>query len=191
MIRQIDLEILYLLNRTIAHPTLDVIMSALTSVWTWMPVYIIAGVYLLWKRKLQGLILLLASIALVILCDQLAQHVMKPLFARSRPCAKVNGDLLIDWIRLPIGERFGYSFPSSHALNNAAVAVFFSHAIGSRKLFFWLIAAALLIGISRIYLGLHYPSDVLGGIAIGAVLGVAHSRIFRVIIPESQRIVRV
>jgi undecaprenyl-diphosphatase len=186
---EIDLGILYFFNRTLASPAMDAVMSALTSVWWWMPVYVIAGVYLIWRYRWKGAIVLLAAVLVVAFTDQLAQFVLKPLVSRDRPCAEIDGMRVVEWIRLPIGMRHGPSFPSSHALNNAAVALFFGAALRNKRLTFILLSAALLIGISRVYLGLHYPSDILGGLMIGSLIGLGFAMLYRRVVPDGRRII--
>ena len=185
---EIDLGILYFFNRTLASPAMDAIMSALTSVWWWMPIYVIAGVYLLWRHRWRGAIVLLAAVIVVVFTDQFAQLVLKPLVSRDRPCAEIDGMRVVEWIRLPIGMRHGPSFPSSHALNNAAVALFFAFVFRSWKLASVLLGAALLIGISRLYLGLHYPSDILGGMLLGSIIGTGFAMLYRRLVPEAKQI---
>lgn len=184
----LDLSVLYFFNITLAHPVLDQVMAALTSVWYWMPVYIGGGVYLISRYRTAGVIVLLAAILLVTLGDQLAQLVLKPLFDRPRPCAEIGGSTVVEWIRLPTGMRHGPSFPSSHAMNNAAVALFFAVALSSRRLAWWLGGAALVVGVTRMYLGVHYPSDILGGFMIGAMLGWVASWAYRRFIPSRFKI---
>jgi undecaprenyl-diphosphatase len=187
--QDIDLGILYFFNHTLASPAMDAVMSALTSVWWWMPVYVLAGVYLIWKYKWKGVIVLLAAVLVVAFTDQFAQLVLKPLASRDRPCADINGQTVVEWIRLPIGMRHGPSFPSSHALNNAAVALFFGVVFRNRKVLFVLLSLAALVGISRMYLGLHYPTDILGGLLIGSLIGIAFALLYRRFLPKARHIV--
>jgi undecaprenyl-diphosphatase len=186
--QDLDLSILYFFNQTLSSPTMDAFMSALTSVKWWMPVYILAGIYLIWKYKWRGLIVLLSAALVVAFTDQFAQLVLKPLVARDRPCADINGQTVVEWIRLPIGMRHGPSFPSSHALNNAAVALFFGLVFRNKKLLFVLLALAILVGISRMYLGLHYPTDILGGLVIGSLIGYVFAVIYRRLIPGAKQV---
>jgi undecaprenyl-diphosphatase len=185
---ELDLSILYFFNQTLASPAMDAVMAALTSVKWWMPVYILSGIYLIWKYKWRGVIVLLSAVLVVTFTDQFAQLVLKPWADRLRPCADIDGRTVVEWIRLPIGMRHGPSFPSSHALNNAAVALFFGLAFRSRKLLFVLLALAALIGISRMYLGLHYPTDILGGLILGSIIGAVFALLYLRLIPITKRI---
>lgn len=185
---EIDLSILYFFNRTLASPVMDAFMSALTSVKWWLPVYVLGGVYLLWKHRTNGLIVLLGAIIVIAFADQLAQHVLKPVVDRARPCAEIGGAQVVEWIRLPNGMRHGPGFPSSHAMNNAAVAIFFGLVLQNRKLLFALLSLALLVGISRVYLGVHYPSDILGGMLIGSIIGAAFAKLYLRVVPQTRRV---
>ena len=186
---EIDLSILYFFNRTLASPVLDAVMSAITSVRWWLPVYVIAGIYLLWKHRLNGVIVLLGAVLVVAFSDQLAQLVLKPLADRARPCAEIDGARIVEWIRLPNGMRHGPSFPSSHALNNAAVAVFFGLVFRNRRVLYSLLCLTVLVGISRVYLGVHYPSDILGGLFLGAMIGFMFARAYQRFVPEKRQVV--
>lgn len=187
--QDIDLSVLYFFNQTLASPAMDAVMAALTSVWWWMPVYVFAGVYLIWKYKWRGAIVLLAAVLVVAFTDQFAQLVLKPLIARDRPCAEINGRTVVEWIRLPIGMRHGPSFPSSHALNNGAVALFFGMVFRNKKVLYVLLSLATLVGISRMYLGLHYPTDILGGLIIGSLIGSVFALLYRRFLPRSRHVV--
>jgi undecaprenyl-diphosphatase len=167
----LDLSILYFFNHTLASPTLDVGFNILTNVRYWFPVYVIAGVWLIARspNKRDAIILVLGAVALVAFCDSLAHYFLKPWVGRLRPCAELGGQPIIDWIRLPIGRKLDPSFPSSHAFNNMAVAVYFVTRLGKKA--WWLLAVAALIGLGRMYEGVHYPSDVAAGFAFGAFFG--------------------
>ena len=176
---QLDLDILYFFNRTISSASLDGVMSFLTNVRNWIPIYLLAIVYLLWRHKWYGLRVVVAVAILAGLVDALTNVYVKDLIARPRPCAvDAAGIPLIDWLRLPDGGRHGFSLPSSHALNNFAAATFFVLLFPSRKVFIGVFAAASFIAMTRPYLGLHYPSDMLAGIIIGVLCGYIFAKAF-------------
>jgi undecaprenyl-diphosphatase len=166
-----ELNVLWFFNKTLAASWLDPIMIGLTNVWWWMPVYVAAVVFLVWKYKWYGIRLVLGAIIVVIVSDQIGNQIFKPLIDRLRPCTIINGQYIVSWIRLPSGPRLGLSFPSSHAMNNFAVATFFVTIFNNERKLRLLFVAALLISVSRLYLGLHYPMDVVGGALIGMAFG--------------------
>jgi undecaprenyl-diphosphatase len=168
----LDLSLLRFFNQTIACSPLDTFSYVLTHVQYWYWVYLLAGLYLIYRYRLRGLYLVLAAIVLITLTDSLAHYLIKPLVARARPCA------VVPWIRLPDGPRFDPSFPSNHALNNFAIAAFFSLVFRRRTLSIVLFTLAALISLGRVYQGLHYPSDVLGGALIGAAIGYVFAKLF-------------
>lgn len=161
----LDLSILYSFNRTIACGALDSFFDAITNVHYWMPVYMLAGIVLIYRFRMRGVWMVLAAVAVVALTDSLGHYVFKPMVHRVRPCNAIS------WIRLPDGPRGDESFPSNHALNNFAVTTLFFTIWPKKKNAWWLFIMALLISIGRVYQGLHYPSDVLGGAAIGTIVG--------------------
>ncbi len=106
------------------------------------------------------------------LADLISSRLIKPLVARPRPCKvldhvyywKKKKDLWL--LTTPEkGYKSSYSFTSSHAANSMAMAFFIG--LYYRKYLIWLISFSLLIGISRLYVGVHYPSDVIGGFCVG------------------------
>jgi undecaprenyl-diphosphatase len=168
----IDLNILYFFNVTLSAPWLDSVMIYLTNLQHWMPVYILAFGYLIFKFKWRGVRMVIACLLLVGVADFVTNKFIKELIARPRPCSLVSDPGgLYSWLRTPDGPRWGYSFPSSHAANNFAGVVFFILLFPKKKSLFWLFVPATIVSISRIYLGLHYPSDLLGGMIIGALFG--------------------
>lgn len=158
----LDVWLFYAINRGWSHPVLDVVMPFVTSSKTWLPVYVVLIAGLLWRGGTRGrwcAATLLVSIALT---DPLSTHLLKETIQRLRPY-----EVLGDVIKL-VGSGGG-SFPSNHALNNASAAVILSAYYRRFTWLWWTLAAV--IGLTRVYCGVHYPSDVLGGLAIGALAG--------------------
>ena len=177
-----DISILYFFNRTLASPMMDTIVGILTNVRYWYAVYVLAGLYLIYRYKWHGVRMVVAALVLVLITDSLGHYVLKPLVDRARPCALLpSGAHIVSWIRLPVGMRWDPSFPSNHALNNFAVAALLGVIDPRKKLGRWLYPIALLISIGRIYEGLHYPSDVVGGGMIGITAGILFAMLFEFI----------
>ena len=159
----IDLAIFYFFNHTISTGFLDKFFSIITSVNNWYIAYLILIGIAFFKGGAKGKIAVISLIFLIIITDQTGYRLLKELFERVRPCNALPDALT------PVGCAGGYSFPSNHALNNFAAAVFLLKLFPRYKWIF--LVTATLISISRIYLGVHYPSDVLGGAVIGAIFG--------------------
>ncbi|NWF51355.1 MAG: phosphatase PAP2 family protein [Ignavibacteriaceae bacterium] len=159
----IDLSVFYFINHSLSVPFLDKFFSIITDVTKWYIAYVILLGILFFKGGKRGKIAFFGIILLIIVSDQLGHRVLKEYFQRIRPC-----NLLTDAIT-PLGSIGGWSFPSNHAANNFAAATFFSKLFPK---YTWLLfVVASLIALSRVYLGLHYPSDILGGALVGFVLG--------------------
>jgi len=110
--------------------------------------------------------------SVVSLADESSLHLFKNVFERLRPCNEAS---LKAFIRLPTGRCAGgrFGFVSSHAANTFAVAVFLANLFKKRWFTAMIILWAAGVSYSRIYLGVHYPGDVLGGAMLGAVCGYA------------------
>ncbi len=165
----IDLAIFYFFNHSLSTPFLDRFFSIITNVNNWYIAYVILLVTVFIKGKMKGKIAVVLVILLIIVTDQLGHKVIKEILQRVRPCNSLSDAIT------PLGCNGTYSFPSNHALNNFAAAVFFSRLFPNYK---WILfITALLIALSRVYLGLHYPSDILGGAIIGSAFGYLFSSI--------------
>ncbi len=168
----VDLSVLYFFNQTLASPTADALAEFLTNVHYWFPIYTLAGLFLIYRYKWQGVRMVIAALLLIAITDSLGHYLLKPLVDRQRPCAQLaGGEHIVAWIRLPIGMKWDQSFPSNHALNNFAMAAFFALVFRKRTVSIPLFVIATLVSVGRVYEGVHYPSDVLGGAMIGAFVG--------------------
>lgn len=161
------------------QPWLDPIVMLLTKPLTWVPFYALLLLVLILRVKSLGLgkwdrfktiILILIGAALCILvADQVASHLCKPLFQRLRPTHEPSLDGIV---RIVQDYRGGlYSFFSSHAANTCALAVYFSLIIRRRPITVLLILFVAINCWTRLYLGAHYVSDILVGLIFGALVG--------------------
>ena len=116
----------------------------------------------LWFKKMRGLGLILATGVAVWVSDSLGA-MLKELIARDRPCHT------LDNVRDIASCANSFSFPSNHAINSFTVATIIS--LTYKNLAFFLYVLALLIGYSRVYLGVHYPTDVVAGALCGILIG--------------------
>ena len=123
---------------------------------------IVSIVIFLWLKRMRGLALVLATALAVSISDFLGAT-LKELIARDRPCH------VLSHIKDIANCSNSFSFPSNHAVNSFTFATIVSLAY--KNLTFLLYVSALLIGYSRIYLGVHYPTDVLSGALLGILIG--------------------
>ena len=160
---------------------LDVVMWNVSMVKFWTPLYVILLI-LLWKKFTQRnsrLIILLGIVVAIGLSDIISARVLKPTAARLRPSHRIELAEDVNLHRQDDGTLYKggqYGFVSSHAANHMAIAIFVGGLLASTAssailvaLLFW----AIVIGFSRIYLGVHFPSDVFFGWMLGGVIGIA------------------
>ena len=159
----IDLAIFYFFNHTLSTGFFDKFFSIITDVNNWYIAYIILAGIAVTKGGTRGRIAVAGLIFLIIFTDQTGYKILKEIFQRIRPC-----NALPDVIT-PIDCRGSFSFPSNHALNNFAASTFLWRLFPKFKWVFFI--TAFLVALSRVYLGLHYPSDIAAGAIIGAAFG--------------------
>jgi undecaprenyl-diphosphatase len=177
MIQQLDTDLFLFLN-SINSPFWDDVMWIISARLTWVPLYLI----ILWMFfRLTGrrvILVTLFVIAAITLSDQLSVHAFKEVFLRLRPCHEPSLEGLVHIVRGKCGGQYG--FVSSHAANCFNIAVFSLLLLRKRWFTVIILLWAALVSYSRVYLGVHYPGDIIGGALLGAGIGFAiyHSYIY-------------
>lgn len=162
-------DLFFMLNGS-DSPFLDRFMWLYSGKAVWLPLAAFILIVLLYKKKWRESILILLAIVLVItLCDQFASHVCKPIFTRFRPTHHPD---FMDQVKTVFDYRGGkYGFISSHAANAFGFATFMS-LLFRYRLFTWTIFLwSVLTAYTRVYLGVHFISDIVPGAIAGVFFG--------------------
>jgi undecaprenyl-diphosphatase len=177
-LQAIDATLLLFFNG-INNPFFDQLFYWISYKWTWVPFYLILAIFIFinYGNRLFPALVFIAF--LILISDQLSSGVIKYAVMRLRPC---HEPYLMDKIHLVNNSCGGpYGFVSSHAANSFALAIFLSSFFKRRKPYmkYILFSYAVIVSYSRIYMGVHYPGDILGGILVGAIVAIAMAKTYR------------
>lgn len=159
----LDRAIFLFINVQLANPITDFCMPIITSDWVLRVLYGIAILLILWKgdRKLR-LMVIFSGLTLA-LTDQVVANFLKHFFERPRPC------LTLPDIHLLVNCGSAFSMPSAHAANSFGQALLWG--MRSKRLLPYMVMIAGVIALSRVFLGVHYPFDILVGAIVGGLIG--------------------
>ncbi len=165
----LDVQLLYLLNVKLAHPYLDQFWRFITQLhkqplFLALVIPLVAG-WLLYIYRAQVWKLVLILTVAVALADTIAYRLIKSLVFRLRPFQNPE---ISDWVR-QVGIAHGSSFPSNHAANMFAGAMILAWFFPAKAKYFYILAG--LVAVSRVALGVHYPSDAIAGSLLGVFVG--------------------
>ena len=176
-IASFDVSVFSFINH-LPHPAiLNDLARFFSGIGSWGAIWLIIAVILFFREEKRDHWFFLPSVLAISLSLLLSEIVLKWVVARPRPTVDIGAIILT--------SPGNYSFPSTHA--TIAWAMAFVLWREDKKLRPWLIILATLISLSRVYLGAHYPSDVVGGALLGIVIGWLVMRIEKLVRPQTER----
>ena len=181
----LDREVFLFLNG-LHSSFFDRIMPLLTETYFWLPLYLFLIFIIIKKYKKDFVWILVGAIVTIVLCDQITTGFMKPFFARLRPSHEPGLDGLVHIVNNYRGGLYG--FASSHAANTFGIAMFLWLALKSNfkwigLIFIW----AAMMTYTRIYLGVHYPADIIVGALIGVGCGLIAFKLSSYLIDRNKK----
>ena len=164
---ELDEHIFGLINMKWQNGFFDFVMPYLRNKYFWIPFYLLFAIWLIIKFKKSSLVIILASIAVVGISDMISSSLIKKNVKRERPCRQLEEGTY----RTLINCGSGYSFTSSHATNHFSLAVILILILGRFvKPFKWLLLWAGSIAYAQVYVGVHFPVDVIAGGVLGSLI---------------------
>lgn len=167
---------LFLFLNGLNSPVWDKIMWIVSDKEPWIPLYLFMIFLMIRKFKWHAVISILLAFIVILLADQLSVHLFKDVFQRLRPCHNPEIKDLVHLVKNKCGGQYG--FVSSHAANTFGLAVY-TLLLFKTKWYTWVILFwAVLVSYSRIYLGVHFPLDVICGGLLGILIGFSVYKLF-------------
>lgn len=171
LLHNIDFWLFDFINNDLSNTFFDWILPPFRNRDTWLPLYILLIIYLVFKFRLRSILIIVLAIAAVGAADGISSHVLKPFVERLRPC---NVPELVNQFVLRVNHcSGGFSFPSSHTANHFALAAFIGLVLYKKNKWFWHLGIiwAAIISFAQVYVGVHFPLDVIFGGLLGLLLG--------------------
>jgi len=177
-LKDADNALLYLINKKLSSPSLDDVMLLLRNQYTWVPVYLFFLLFFYFNCRKYFLPIVALSLVTFALTDFTSASLIKPFIGRLRPCQDPTLRFSINNIA-GCGGIFG--MPSSHATNHFGLATFWFIVIKNtlNQKWLWLFAWAFVICYAQVYVGVHFPGDVIIGGLLGTAIGFVTSMLYR------------
>ena len=152
---------------------MDEVMFYISGRFTWIPLYLVLVVFIVRKYKRNSWIMILFAVLAIVLSDQLA-NLVKNEVMHLRPSHTPGIMDLLHYYKDSAGESYMgglYGFVSNHAANSTSLTLYLTLLLRNKYITGGLIVWACLLCYSRVYLGVHFPSDILGGMMVGSIAG--------------------
>jgi undecaprenyl-diphosphatase len=163
-----DTQLFLFLNHAIANPVCDAVFVHLTDGRFWVLPGIADALIFIFLKRRSAIVVIALALVTVSVSDPVCNRIVKPIFHRQRPC---NEQVNIPGGRFLLGHKSSDSFPSSHAANMFAQAALLSLLYRRRRVTIITFIFAATIAFSRVYVGVHYPLDIVGGAILGLAVG--------------------
>ena len=165
-----DKSLFHIINKQLSWPPLDNIMLLLRQPLTWVPAYLFIVLFFFINNRKYFLPIILLSLLTVSLTDFTSASILKPLIHRLRPCYDATLDFTVN---NPAGCGGLFSMPSSHASNHFGISTFWFLVIRHtlQRNWYLLLVWAAAVSYAQIYVGVHFPGDILAGTLLGTVTG--------------------
>jgi len=165
-----DKRLFYAINVRGANEFFDWLMPLLRNQFFWAPLYFFIILFVLTNFKKNGWWWVVFAVVTVSITDMAGNYLFKQTFERLRPC---QDPAMTGFVRMGLGRcSGGFSFVSNHAINHFGIATYFLFTFRAVFKYAWVLMIwAFLIGFAQIYVGVHYPFDVLFGSLLGILLG--------------------
>lgn len=168
-LNELDTDLFLFLN-SLNHPSVDGLMKLISGRFVWIPLYAYMLFVVIKNYKFRAIYIILSTVLVITLCDQFSVHFFKNVFERLRPC---HNPSIMDMVHVVDNHCGGqYGFVSSHASNVFGLAFFLVHFLKriDRQWVSFLFIWAVVVSYSRIYLGVHYPGDIVCGALLGILI---------------------
>src|SRR5690606_8328630 len=177
-----DQEAFLAINQGLSNVFFDWLMPVLRNPYTWAPLYLFIIVFCIRNYRNKGILIVLFILITFGIADALSSSVIKKSVKRIRPCNDIEFKEEVA-VRVRCGS--GYSFTSSHATNHFAISTVLIMVFYRRwKPILWLaLLWATLVSIAQVYVGVHYPLDIIGGALLGSAIGYLTGLVFRMTVP--------
>ncbi|MHA4896407.1 phosphatase PAP2 family protein [Pedobacter sp. PWIIR3] len=182
-LHQFDVDLFLSIHRGLSNPFFDWLLPLMRNRYFWAPLYLFIVIFCVKAYKKKGWYIIGMLLFTFAMGDLLASRLIKNTVMRIRPCNEIT--LTNDIIhRVECGS--GYSFPSAHATNHFAIAVFLIFVFYDKWKAILPLALgwAFIISFSQIYVGVHYPIDVIAGTILGTLIGFCTSRLYKTLVSK-------